>query len=43
MTGIHPESYEITERLITILGFKIEDLKDKETLELIKQKKSLKF
>jgi competence ComEA-like helix-hairpin-helix protein len=38
MTGIHPESYEITERLITILGFKIEDLKDKETLELIKQK-----
>jgi len=38
MTGIHPESYEITERLITILGYKIEDLKDKETLELIKQK-----
>ena len=36
MTGIHPESYQIAENLINMFGYKIEDIKDKEKLQSLK-------
>ena len=38
ITGVHPESYEATEKLLNIIGFKKEDLLDKEKLSKIKAK-----
>ena len=38
ITGVHPESYEATEKLLNIIGFKKEDLLDKEKLSKIKVK-----
>ena len=38
ITAVHPESYEVTEQLLSKLGFKKEDLKDKEKLENLKSK-----
>ncbi|KAF2955770.1 Tex family protein [Marinitoga sp. 38H-ov] len=36
ITGIHPESYEKTEELLTFLGFKKEDILNSEKLQLIR-------
>lgn len=38
ITGIHPESYEAAEKVINILGFRVNDLKDKDKLESLKLK-----
>ena len=38
ITAVHPESYEATEKLLANLGFKKEDLKDKEKLESLRNK-----
>ena len=38
ITAVHPESYVATEKLIKSIGFKIEDIKDKEKLIDISQK-----
>lgn len=40
ITGVHPESYEKTEKLLQMIGYKKEDIKNKEKLEEIKQKLS---
>ena len=37
-TAVHPESYKPTEELLNLLGFKIADLKNKETLNLLRNK-----
>ncbi len=37
-TAVHPESYEQTEKLLDLLGFKINDLKNKETLNSLREK-----
>ena len=36
ITAVHPESYEATEKLLNIIGYKKEDLLDREKLEEIK-------
>ena len=38
ITAVHPESYEVTEKLLENLGFNKEDLKDKEKLEELRLK-----
>ena len=38
VTGIHPESYEVAERLLSKLGYDKNDLKDKEKLKQIRIK-----
>jgi len=38
MTAVHPESYEVSERLLQNLGYKISDITNKETLREIKEK-----
>jgi len=38
ITGVHPESYEATEKLLDNIGYKKEDIKDKEKLKEIKAK-----
>ncbi len=38
ITGVHPESYEATEKILNIIEFKKEDLLDKEKLSKIKVK-----
>ena len=38
ITGVHPESYEATQKLLNIIGFEKEDLLDKEKLSKIKAK-----
>ena len=40
-TSVHPESYEATEKLLESIGFKDQDLKDKEKLLALREK--LKF
>ena len=35
-TAVHPESYEATEKLLDLLGFKPSDLKDKDKLNLLR-------
>ena len=40
ITAVHPESYEITEKLLKNLGYKKEDLLDKEKLNELKKKLS---
>lgn len=43
ITAVHPESYEVTEKLLTKIGFDKKDLKHKEKLEDLKNKlKSIK-
>ena len=37
VTAVHPESYEIAEKLLTDLGYSVDDLKDKEKLSSIKK------
>jgi len=37
-TAVHPESYESTEKLLDLLGFKVVDLKNKETLNSLREK-----
>ena len=37
-TAVHPESYESTEKLLDLLGFKVADLRDKESLNLLREK-----
>ena len=38
ITAVHPESYEVAEKLLTNIGYKKEDLLDKEKLKEIKEK-----
>lgn len=38
ITAVHPESYEATERLLKEIGFDVNDLKDKEKLEDLRNK-----
>ena len=38
ITAVHPESYEVTEKLLDKIGYKKEDIKDKEKLKEIKVK-----
>ena len=38
VTGVHPESYEATEKLLANIGFDKKDLKDKEKLEEMRNK-----
>ena len=38
ITAVHPESYEVTEQLLSNLGFDKNDLKDKEKLEDLRKK-----
>ena len=38
ITAVHPESYEVTEKLLSNLGFDKNDLKDKEKLENLRTK-----
>ena len=38
ITGVHPESYEAVEALLKMIGYKKEDILDKEKLQRIKQK-----
>ena len=40
ITAVHPESYEVAEKLLNIIGFKKEDLLNKEKLITIKNKLS---
>lgn len=37
-TAVHPESYKPTEKLLELLGFKVEDLKDKDNLNSLREK-----
>ena len=37
VTAVHPESYEIAEKLLTDLGYSVDDLNDKEKLSSIKK------
>lgn len=37
ITGVHPESYEKTEKLLEKLNYKIEDIKNKEKIEKLKK------
>ena len=37
-TAVHPESYESTEKLLDLLGFKIADLKNKDNLNSLREK-----
>jgi len=37
-TAVHPESYESTEKLLDILGFKVADLKNKDNLNSLREK-----
>ena len=37
ITGVHPESYEKTEKLLERLNYKIEDIKNKEKIEKLKK------
>ena len=37
-TAVHPESYESTEKLLNLLGFKVADLKSKENLNSLREK-----
>ncbi len=37
-TAVHPESYESTEKLLDLLGFKVSDLKNKDTLNTLREK-----
>lgn len=37
-TAVHPESYKPTEKLLELLGFKVEDLKDKDNLNSLHEK-----
>ena len=41
ITAVHPESYEATEKLLDKLGFKKEDLRDKDKLSMLKLKLKL--
>ncbi|MBQ9298126.1 MAG: RNA-binding transcriptional accessory protein [Clostridia bacterium] len=38
ITAVHPESYEAAEKLLDKIGFKVEDIRNKEKLEQIKAK-----
>ena len=38
ITAVHPESYEATEKLLSKLGYKVEDILDKEKLKEIRNK-----
>ena len=38
ITAVHPESYDIAEKLLALIGYKKEDLTNKETLKEIKTK-----
>lgn len=38
ITAVHPESYEVTEKLLETIGFDKKDLKEKEKLEELKSK-----
>ncbi len=38
ITAVHPESYDKAEKLLTSLGFKIEDLRDKEKVTNLREK-----
>ena len=38
ITGVHPESYEIAEKLLEVIGYNKKDLNDKERLKEIKEK-----
>ena len=38
ITAVHPESYEATEKLLKEIGFDVNDLKDKEKLEDLRNK-----
>ena len=38
VTGVHPESYEIAEKLLELIGYNKKDLNDKEKLKEIKEK-----
>ncbi len=38
ITAVHPESYEVTEKLLNSIGFNKDDLKDKEKLEKLRTK-----
>ena len=40
VTSVHPESYEVAENLLELIGYKIKDLLDKEKLKEIKTKLS---
>ena len=40
ITAVHPESYEVTEKLLDKIGYKKEDIKDKEKLKEIQVKLS---
>ena len=37
-TAVHPESYESTEKLLDLLGFKVTDLKNKDNLNSLREK-----
>ncbi len=37
-TAVHPESYKPTEKLLELLGFKVDDLKDKDNLISLREK-----
>ena len=37
-TAVHPESYESTEKLLVLLGFKTQNLRKKESLDLLREK-----
>ncbi len=37
-TAVHPESYDSTEKLLNLLGFKVADLKNKESLNSLREK-----
>lgn len=37
-TAVHPESYDVAEKLLNEVGFKIQDLKDKEQVSYLKEK-----
>ena len=37
-TAVHPESYKQTEKLLELLGFKIEDLNDKQNFNFLREK-----
>ncbi len=38
ITAVHPESYEVTEKLLEKLGFKVQDIKEKEKLQELRNK-----
>ena len=38
ITAVHPESYEVTEKLLKSLGFDKEDLRDREKIDELRQK-----